>query len=150
MKKGFSLLTAIMFIVLIATIGALALRFSTQTTKETSDVYLKAQAELLAMSATEYAILALSAHNHAVNCLDTITATYNGIFNINIELSYIGRNRALGGNLPPAGAACTRVLANNIATTDSDFTVVVDTYVETQANVTTEPIRIHRRTLQKL
>lgn len=146
MKKGFSLITAIMFIVLIATIGALALTFSTQTSKQTTDVYLRAQAELLARSATEYAMLAMSRHDHKVNCLDNITATFNNLFDIEVYFSYIGIDGAAGGNLPNE---CKRVLSNNTATPDSDFTVLVDTYVESLATVTDEQIRIHRRTLQK-
>lgn len=140
MKKGFSLLTAIMFIVLIATICALALSFSTQTSKQTSDVYLRAQAELLAKSATEYALLALSAHDHNINCLDTIQATHNGIFTINMRLFYIG--------VPP-GLPCTNVLARNIATAGSMFTVIIDTHVTYTDALTAEQVRIHRRTLQK-
>lgn len=141
MKKGFSLLTAIMFIVLIATIGALALSFSTQTSKQTSDVYLRAQAEILARSATEYALLALSAHNHTANCLETIEAEYNDIFDINMTLYYIG-------NFDPTWT-CGNVIANDIATADSNLTVIIDTYVQIKDNITSEDIRIHRRTLQK-
>ena len=60
MRKGFSLITAIIFIVLVATIAALALSFSTFSTKQTSDLFLREQAELLVQSGTEYALLAIS------------------------------------------------------------------------------------------
>ncbi|MDR0467291.1 MAG: type II secretion system protein [Campylobacteraceae bacterium] len=152
MKKGFSLLTAIMFIVFIATIGALALSFTTQTSKQTYDVYLRAQAELLARSATEYALLALSANDHNVRCLQKIDTNYDNIFNINMTLSYIGNNITTAGLTATAGTlgcANVNVLASNIATVASSPTVIIDTIVETTLGTATEPIRVHRRTLQK-
>ncbi|MDR2342846.1 MAG: type II secretion system protein [Campylobacteraceae bacterium] len=140
MRKAFGLITAIMFIVLVATIGALALSFSTQTSKQTSDIYLKTQAELLSYSATEYALLAISAHNISSNCINYIEADDGG-FKIYITLQYIGNG------LP---AACNILNgANNIATDSSQATVLMDTIVEYPASDSNEPIRIHRRTLQK-
>ncbi|MDR2080935.1 MAG: type II secretion system protein [Campylobacteraceae bacterium] len=143
MRKGIGLIMAIAFIVLVATIGALALSFSTQTSRQTGDVYLRAQAELLAISATEYALLAISAHNiSASNCINGINIVHNsGLFNVNMTMSYIGNG------LPAAGC---RVLngANAISTADSNATVLIDTIV--QSTLTDrEPVRIHRRTLQK-
>jgi cytochrome bd-type quinol oxidase subunit 2 len=138
MRKAFGLLTAIMFIVLVATIGALALSFSTQTNKQTSDAYLKAQAELLSYSATEYALLALSGHKISSNCIEKISANYND-FKIYVTFKYIGNN------LP-----CTTLAgANAIATPYSNVTVLMDTIIEFNATIGNEPIRIHRRTLQK-
>jgi hypothetical protein len=133
-----------MFIVLVATIGALALSYTTQVGKQTSDIYLRTQAELLALSATEYAMLAISAHDidAAGTCINRIDATHNNMFDINITLRYFGND------LPALHADCA-VLDNTIATPDSNVTVMVDTVVTTRDNVGTERIRIHRRTLQK-
>jgi hypothetical protein len=145
MRKGFGLIMAIAFIVLVATIGALALSFSTQTSRQTSDVYLRAQAELLARSATEYALLAISAHNISGNnnCINNIDIEHNsGLFTVNMTISYIGKDL-------PSPPNC-RVLtdADSIATADSNATVLIDTIV--QSTLTDrEPVRIHRRTLQK-
>jgi hypothetical protein len=147
MRKGFGLIMAIAFIVLVATIGALALSFSTQTSKQTGDVYLKAQAELLAMSSVEYALLAISAHDIVAtdNCINSITLRYNDMFTVNMVMQYIGNGLPL-----PAGAnpGCN-ILANNIATADSHATVLIDTIVQSNDGVGTERITIHRRTLQK-
>jgi hypothetical protein len=144
MRRGIGLIMAIAFIVLVATIGALALSFSTQTSRQTGDVYLRAQAELLAMSATEYALLALSAHNisDANNCINNINIEHNNeLFTINMTMSYIG------SDLPLANCNVLNG-AGNIATVDSNVTVLIDTIV--QSTLTDrEPIRIHRRTLQK-
>lgn len=139
MRKGFSLLTAIVFLVLVATISVLALMLSTQSAKQTTDIFLKTQAELLAKSSTEYALLAMSGHDYSTNCLENINTTYNDIFDINISISYIG------SNLP---AGCTQ-LGTDISTQDSNRTVIIDTIVTGKDSITSEQIRLHKRTIQK-
>lgn len=62
--------------------------------KQTSDLYLREQAELFnGQSATEYALLAISGHaiNTTNGCLNTINTTYptdgtDKLFDINISL----------------------------------------------------------------
>jgi type II secretory pathway pseudopilin PulG len=147
MRRGFSLITALVFMILVATLGALALSLSTSSVKQTSDLYLKEQAELLALSATEYALLAISAHNFNANCLNTINSTYTQdgattLFDINITLYY------LGNGLPANCNTLTNNL-NNIDTNDSNRTVIIDTIVSSATGISTEPIRYHRRTIQK-
>ncbi len=139
MRKGFSLLTALIFLVIIATISAISISLSTQSVKQTGDIYLKNQAELLLRSGTEYAMLAISGHNYTVNCLNDINMTYNNMFDINVTIYYIGNGLPSGCN----------VLDGNISTDDSNRTVIIDTFVSTKPNITTEPIRLHRRTIQK-
>ncbi|AOO64892.1 hypothetical protein [Sulfurospirillum halorespirans] len=153
MRKGFSLLTAIIFMILIASLSALALSISALSVKQTSDTYLREQAELLLRSSTEYALLAISAHDIATNdnCLNTINAQYipstsaTAIFDINISMHYIGTG------LPVGNAKCQKFSESNISTTDSNVTVIIDTIVSTVTdnNISTEPIRLHRRTIQK-
>ena len=146
MRKGFSLITAIIFLFVVATLSILALSMSTQSAKQTTDQYLKIEAELLAKSGTEYALLAISGHevnatNGCLNHIDikypTSGATYT--HDVNISIMYIG-------NGLPAG--CTQ-LGTDIATADSNRTVIIDTIVTTNPAVSLEPIRIHRRTIQK-
>lgn len=147
MRKGFSMITAIVFMILVATLGALAISLSNLSTKQTSDLYLREQAELLAQGATEYALLAISGHDFAItpNCLNTINSSYTDgvtiLFDINVTLYY------LGNGLPANCNTLTNNL-NNIDTNDSNRTVIIDTFV-TDRNLSTEPIRIHRRTIQK-
>lgn len=143
MKKGFSLLTAVIFLVVIATISILALSLSTQSAKTTTDDYLKAQAELLAKSGTEFALLAISGHDFSINCLNSIDIKYPDTINythdINITMHYLGNSLPMGCN----------TYSNSIVTTDSNRTVIIDTIVTTNPSITTEPIRLHRRTIQK-
>jgi len=140
MRKGFSLLIAIIFLVLIATISAISISLSTQSVKQTSDIYLKAQAQLLLRSGTEFAMLALSGHNYSTNCLEKLNMVYNNTFDVNISINYIG-----------SGLPCnlSHIISNNISTPDSNRTVIIDTFVSTQPGITTEPIRLHRRSIQK-
>lgn len=149
MRQGFSMITAIVFMVLVATLGALALSLSTTTVKQTGDLYLREQAELLVQSATEYALLAISGHqiNSANGCLNTINATYETIFDINISIYYLGRGLPNGCR----DFSGTVGIPPDINTSDSNVTVMIDTVVSVPVdkNVTTEPIRIHRRTIQK-
>ncbi len=145
MRKGFSLLTAVVFLVVIATISMLALSLSTESAKSTTDGYLKAQAELLAKSGTEFALLAMSGHDYINHgCLNSIDIKYpvnttNYTHDINITIHYIGNGLPAGCN----------TYANNIATPDSNRTVIIDTIVTTNPTITTEQIRLHRRTIQK-
>ncbi|WP_052433627.1 hypothetical protein [Sulfurospirillum arsenophilum] len=148
MRKGFSLITAIIFMVLIASIAALSLSFSGLSTKQTTDLYLREQAELLVQSGTEFALLAISGHdiNATNNCLNAINIQYpqigtGALFDINVTLNYMGRGLPAGCN----------TLSNTVATADSNITVIIDTIVQTTTanNISTEPIRLHRRTIQK-
>ena len=149
MRKGFSLITAIVFMVLIASIAALSLSFSTFSTKQTTDLFLREQAELLLQSGTEFALLAISGHDIVAtnNCINAINSQYPqagaaAIFDINITINY------MGSGLPAAGC---NILSNAVDTNDSNLTVIIDTIVETTPdnNISTEPIRLHRRTIQK-
>lgn len=146
MRNGFTLITAILFMVLVATIAALALTFSSFSTKQTTDLYLREQAELLLQSGTEFALLAISGHNINATgtCINTINTQYipktgaNPLFNIDITINYMGRGLPGGCN----------ILSNTVDTNDSNITVIIDTIVEDN-NISTEPIRLHRRTIQK-
>lgn len=151
MKKGFSLLTAILFIIVVSVLGALALSFGSQTNKHTTDTYLHSQAEMLLRSGVEIGMLAISAHDRVAtnNCLNTINIDYPNntlthTFDITINIRYFGNG------LP---ATCNTVADGNaVVSTDSRLVAMMDVFVETNpnANVATEPIRLHRRTLQKL
>jgi hypothetical protein len=146
MRRGFGLITAIMFIVLVATIGALALSFSSQTSKLSTDTYLKVQAELLSYSVTEYALLAISAHDRAAtnDCVNRISGRDStGVFGYTVKIRYMGVNLPAGCNI----LAGVIGFVSGIKTPESDVTVLIDTVVRSNSN--TEPIRIHRRTLQK-
>ncbi len=148
MRRGFGLITAIVIMITVATLMTLMIGLSSTSVKVTLDLYLKEQAELLSRSATEYALLAISGHDNSVDCIQNINIAYpqaDPTHEANVTIWYIGRG------LP---ALCTNILpngANNIDTNESNLTVIIDTVVSVnQANTgITEPIRVHRRTIQK-
>jgi hypothetical protein len=65
MRRGISLITAIFIMLAIASIGVALLSLSSATTQQSSDAFLKAQAELLARSATEVAILRIAERDYS-------------------------------------------------------------------------------------
>jgi len=143
MRKGFSLLTAILFLVLIATISALSISLSTGSVKQTGDIKLKSQAELLLRSGTEYALLAISGAPNG--CLKQVNIKYDTTFDINVTMMYIGNGFS--------GTNCIQ-LGSDINTSESNRTVIIDTIVTTMQSLTDngtipEQIRLHRRTIQK-
>ena len=146
MRRGFGIITAIIILVTVATLMTLMMSLSSSSVKTTLDLYLKEQAEILTRSATEYALLAISAHDNTVNCIKNININYptsvDPTHEINVTILYIGN----------AIPNCTNhILANNIDTNESNLTVIIDTVVSVnQANTgISEPIQVHRRTIQK-
>ena len=144
MRRGFGLITAIVIMITVATLMTLMIGLSSTSVKVTLDLYLKEQAELLSRSATEYALLAISGHENNVSCIENINIAYpqtNPTHEANVTIWY------LGSGLP----SCKNVLSNSIDTNESNLTVIIDTVVSVnQVNTgITEPIRVHRRTIQK-
>ncbi len=136
-RSGFSLLLAIIVMITIATLMALMISLTSTTVKQTTDIYASEQTKLLAKSATELALLAISGHENNTSCINNINFTFENNYEVNMTLYYIG------DQLP---TSC-RTIANSISTPESNGTVIIDTYVE--YNGSSEPIRYHRRTLQK-
>lgn len=140
-RYGFSLLLAIVILVLIGTLMGLMLSFTTTTAKQTEDLYLKEQEELIARSATEYALLKISGNDWSKGeCINKIY-DLNGYknFDIDITIYYFGKG------LP---SSCN-ILDNNIYTKESNGTVLIDVFVSTTDPLSSEKIRFHKRTLQK-
>ena len=81
MRKAFSMLTAIVTIVLMAGVSSMVFNLAGKTVQETTVQYRKEQSILLAKSYTEYAILAIQGHMNAVgaggSCLNTISGIIN-------------------------------------------------------------------------
>lgn len=147
MKNAFSMLTAIIVIVLMATVAVFILNLSGKMVKETTAQFQREQSVLLAKSYTEYAIMAVTANEHnSSNCLNSITGTY-GTYNIQADISYIGNN---------LDASCLRKLNTNpINTLKSPLNIIVDVFVKYKdldhpAGASAPDITYHRRSLQKI
>ena len=87
MKKGFSLIFTLLFIVILATIGIMSLQFAGSTTKHTADTSMDMRAELMLRSATEFAIMAMQGHNYNNGCLEHINLS-DTFFDANITFHY--------------------------------------------------------------
>jgi len=145
-QKAFSMLTAIVVIVLMASVGAFVMSLSSKMVKTTTTQFQREQAMLLAKSYTEYAIMAVMSNdrNSTGNCLDTITGTALGKYNITVNISYIGSAAEVNN--------CTNILSNAVITPESSVNFIVDVYVRYNDfdNAAGAPITYHKRTLQKI
>ena len=94
MKKGFSLILAIIFILLVASIGALSMSISSSSAKTSVNLFIHEQAKLLADGAAEYAIMKVQQNDFVATCVDEIEINYpnntNPTFKANISITYIG------------------------------------------------------------
>ncbi len=146
MRKGFGLLVAILIMMSVALLMTMMISYSTSSVKSTIDLYLKEQAEILTRNATEFALLAISGHENNQSCIEKIRINYPNALNpthhADVNIWYIGNG------IP---VTCSHILENNISTSDSNLTAIIDVVVTVDQNKTgiSEPIRLHRRTIQK-
>lgn len=157
-RKGFAMILAIFIIVLVALGGVLLLGNASLGTKTAGDNYFRAQAELLVESATEFAVMRAQDVNTSVaapnnHCLENLNITVQdaagaAAYDVNITIRYSFKDAAPLACLP-ALADVNTVLAQN---TGNPTMMLIDTTVTTNtaANLSTEPIRVHKRSWQKL
>lgn len=88
MKRGFSLIMAIVFIVVIITIGMLSFTLSNTSVKQTTEQYLSEQAEALAISASEYAIYKIQDNNFSKDYLNNVNIK-SGVLSADVSIKYI-------------------------------------------------------------
>jgi Tfp pilus assembly protein PilX len=143
-KNGFAMIMAIMMIVIISTILALSVKLTSQTVKNTTDVYLYEQVSLYAKSAAEYALLKIAQDNSPEDPCDFngTSFTKDGIYDINITARYIY-----------SASTCNSVVQYATVTTpEQNGSVLLDITVSvpTSYNVSSESIRYFKRTIQKL
>jgi len=138
MRRGFGIITAIIIMMTVAILMSLMIGLSTATVKQTGDLYIRQKAEFLLRSTTEFALLAISGHQNSVDCVKSVTV-HDGHLTGKADIWYIGKGIT----------GCTQVLDNNIYTDASNLTAIIDVTVESDLTVSSEPIRLHRRTIQK-
>ena len=159
-RKAFSMITAVIVLILMATVAILIMNVSGKIVKETSAQFQREQAMLLAKSYTEYAIMAVTANdrNGTGNCLrdidglikidnsSTATVAQGNGYQIRTRIAYIGQISEVGS------CASTRVFSNTVTTERSPLNIIVDVYVDYKDldNITAPWITYHKRTLQKI
>jgi len=136
--------------VAVSVLMSLMISLTSVSLKSTTDIFLREQAELLARSGVEYALLAISGHDNTNSCIENINIDYpdatTPTHHVNMTIQYFYDNAS-----PALQANCNNILDPNIATSESDMTVLIDATVTVDMGNTgiTEPIVIHKRTIQK-
>jgi hypothetical protein len=161
-KKAFSMVTAVFVIFVMASVTMLIMNVTGKTLKATTHQYQKEQAQILARSYTELAILYAMHYDRTAtpDCLETITdhfgqATPNG-YDIRINIKYIGNNNLLANCnsvVNPLAIAPSGTWVDNGTTRfNSTISLVIDTFVSYKDfdDPSDRNITFHRRTLQKL
>ena len=134
MKKSFAMLFAIIFIVVLGTVGGLMLYLSAQNTQSTADDYLNVQVRLEAKSATEFAIMALESRDFKNDgCINKIDIN-STLFDVNMTFHYF---------LTECPSDCN---CSVITTKDSNGSVIINTYVTSKVD---SRVRYFRQTIQK-
>jgi type II secretory pathway pseudopilin PulG len=157
LRKAFSMLTAIVVIVLMAGIAMFVMSLSGKILKSTTAQFQHEQAELYAKSYTEYAVLAVTGNSRNPNCLTTINGSIqtdtsagaptvaegNG-YNITVNIAYIGTTAGLG--------TCSALNTNAVNTQETPLTIIIDTYVNYKDpdNTAGPWLTVHRRSVQKI
>ena len=138
MRRGFSLLLSIIFLMVMAIIGTMVMEFASFNATKVSTSFLDTRASLALKSATEYAILALQGHDFkdssgGIKVINEINLTYP-LFIANIKFHYFLTD-------------CSGVKnCSKIVTKDTNSTVLV--YVTIKSRNPSFNIRKVRVTLQ--
>ena len=149
-RSGFAMIMAIFVVMIIAVLATALLGTAARGSKEVGDRFFLAQANLLADSATEYAIMRVQGFDTSVaggdDCLNTINIRVNdagGVhtYDVNVSVLY-----SFNG---PAPTDTCQFLEEN---TTLPTTMLIDTTVSLHAdtNITSEPIVVYKRTQEKL
>jgi len=153
-REAFSMVTAIVIIVLMSSVAMLIMNMSGKMVKETTAQFRQEQAILLANSYTEYAVMAVTANDrNGSSCLSTISGLVGNTalgYDITLEIAYIGTSDEMGE------CQGSRKLSDTVTNTDTPLTIIVDAYVKYKdlenSNDTDDIPNIvyHRRTIQKI
>lgn len=147
-RSAFAMILAIFVVVLVALGGVMLLGNAAGGSKSVGDNYLRAQAELLADSAMEFGVMRAQGFDRTGgHCLDRLNITVND--SSNNPMYDIVINYAYSFRYDNQNTACTNILADD---TGKDTMILMDVNVTTRtsANLSTEPIHVHKRSWQKL
>lgn len=153
------MITAIFVIVIMATVTSLVMNVTGKTVKATTMQYQKEQAQLLARSYTELAILYVIHKDRTSGCIETISdhfgASGNDGYDIKMNISYIGNSTLLANcnnNINSSGAIGNSATWTTTGGFNDTISLVIDTYITYKDfdDPQHRDITFHRRTLQKL
>lgn len=145
-RNGFAMIVAIFVLVLIALGGTILLSNASTASKDMGDKYIHAQAEMIALSATEFAVMRAQDFNTSgANCLNELNISVQdssgaNAYNADVTLSY----SFFGAE--PVNNQCNTLAVN----TNNPTMVLVDVVVTPEANLSDDGIRVVKRSWQKL
>ena len=152
-REAFSMITAIVIIVLMASVAIFVMNLGGKIVKSTTTQYQHEQAELYAKSYTEYAILAVTGNDRSIDCVEDISGTIGSPdsgsgYRVRTYIAYIVN----GTQIDTSKCDSTRVLSTAVTTDDTPLTILIDTYVDFKDpdNATGPWMTTHRRTIQKI
>ena len=159
-RKAFSMLVALVVIILMTVVASFILNLSGKIIKETTTQFQKEQSVLLAKSYTEYAIMSVMSNDRNVtgnDCIENINGKVGNPVNgqgyeIRTRIAYIGNDGF-------DNCSNTRILSNAVTTPESSLNIIVDVYIKYRDidhpsigidNTVVPWTTYHRRTLQKI
>ncbi|MDD2828278.1 MAG: hypothetical protein PHW18_01745 [Sulfuricurvum sp.] len=145
---GFAMILAIFIVVLVSMGGVLLLGKTVLSDRMIGDKYVHTQAEMLAMSATEFAVMRAQDFNTSgANCLNQVNVTVNdssgaAAYDVNVTIRYSFKG------IRPVNNQCNTLTDN----TGNPTMMLIDTVVKTNddANLSLQPIRVYKRSWQVL
>ena len=148
MRRAFSMLMAIFFLIIIGTLSMIGLRLSSTTTRQTAELYLTEQAELLEQGATEYTV-AFLLKNLPKGCQwgpirGNFPNNTRPLLTYRVDIKYFGEI-----DIPNTTDDCTGSRVESMSGNENGI-VMLDVFVKSVPNVTPTPISFHKRTIQKL
>ncbi|WP_457595936.1 hypothetical protein [Hydrogenimonas sp.] len=146
MRRGFGLMEAILIVLIVGGIMAVTLRYARVAAVHTADSYARERAELFLRSATEIALLQISAHDRSGGCLEKVAVvSRDGAFEARVRVAayYLLQG---SDDLARCGA-----LGWPVGTEESHGLMELETVVTTRPDgpLADHPVRIVRRSLQR-
>lgn len=147
-RGAFALIAAVFLMLIISMLLLKMMSYSAQNAQEVTDDYLLEQAQLAAYGATEYAMLKISADDRTSACTKSFTLNYPStgtkLFNVAVNVDYVWFN----GTAPTLISCASSFTVTN---PEQDGSAYIDVIVTSDPGLgLDEPIRFHRKTLQKL
>jgi type II secretory pathway pseudopilin PulG len=86
-RRGFSLLLVLVFVMIMAVIGALTLEFMGTGTLHTRQSFMDIRAKLMARAGAEFGLMAIEAHDFSTSCLKQVNMS-DPAFDVNMTFHY--------------------------------------------------------------
>jgi hypothetical protein len=156
MSKGFGLIQAIMFIVILSAVALLVIQYSKISVKHTADTYIKEQANVFAQSAIEFSILAILGYerNATSRCLKDITVRspdkkFIATVSVTDYMVETSSSEVTDCNIAGVNVHETLVVEGNLLHGSGYLNVVVESNSSHPRMENQPPIRIFKRVWQK-